>query len=163
MIEERAAARQCSYGACRTVATTPAPLRFCSEHETEAASLLGPLAGTLELEKYLHSSPRTRARKLGSAPGQVCFPGSHLSVVYYARRPPDRLIKIGTSTSLKQRMKGLSLLPLAVEPGDNVREKQMHRRFEHLRVTPRGEWFHPGPDLIAYIREIRRREGIPRL
>jgi hypothetical protein len=59
-------------------------------------------------------------------------------------------------------MMSLHAQTLATEPGDIVRERQVHRRFTHLRASGRSrEWFHPEPDLLAYINELRAASGIP--
>jgi hypothetical protein len=59
-------------------------------------------------------------------------------------------------------MRTMQARALATEPGDIVRERQLHRRFGHLLAHGR-EWFHPEPDLIAYINELRAASGIPPL
>jgi hypothetical protein len=70
--------------------------------------------------------------------------------VYYVQI--GKLIKIGTTTNLKQRLNayppGSQLL--AAELGGQAREAQRHREFSHL-LASRKEWFHPGPDLMAHI------------
>jgi Meiotically up-regulated gene 113 len=45
------------------------------------------------------------------------------------------------------------LTVLAVLPGAD-REAELHQRFRHLHV--RGEWFRPGPDLLAFVEEVNR-------
>jgi hypothetical protein len=40
-----------------------------------------------------------------------------------------------------------------VLPGAD-REAELHQRFRHLHV--RGEWFRPGPDLLAFIGQVKR-------
>lgn len=57
-------------------------------------------------------------------------------------------------------MHQLGAAALATEPGDVVRESQLHRRFGHLRAVGR-EWFEPAPELIAYINELRATENLP--
>jgi hypothetical protein len=71
----------------------------------------------------------------------------------------ERNIKIGFSKDPKRRageISGAELL--AKEPGGAGREGELHLRFQHLRVG--GEWFEPGPDLIAYINALRREAGL---
>lgn len=58
-------------------------------------------------------------------------------------------LKIGKTTTTK-------------EPGGLVRENQLRNRFAHLLAFGR-EWFHPGPDLIAYINELRAADDLPAL
>lgn len=75
------------------------------------------------------------------------------SRVYFMRH--DRLIKIGYSMNPRKRALALAgAIILATEPGARTREAQLHAEFGHLRV--RGEWFSPGPDLIAYINRLRK-------
>ena len=155
--------RLCTFGDCRILATTKEPLRFCPDHEEQAATLLAHTAGAAklrELEVDLTQSERTWTREYGYATDLVPQNKQHAPVVYFARR--ERLIKIGTTTTLAARMTSLHAEALATVPGDTVRERQLHRRFEHLRASSRSpEWFHPEPDLIAYINELRAASGIP--
>jgi hypothetical protein len=163
--ELHAGTRRCTFGDCRTVAVTKDPLRFCLVHEEEAANLLAHTAGAAkvrELQEGLQSSPTTRNRRYGLALTPVPQHTKHAPLVYFARR--ERLIKIGWTANLTRRMQEIHASPLAVEPGDVVRERQLHRRFGHLRVL-KQEWFNPGPDLIDYINQLRQAEGahpIPR-
>jgi hypothetical protein len=80
-------------------------------------------------------------------------------VVYYLERG-DGLIKIGTTVNLGARMSALrsahgDLRILLTHCGAFARETEMHRKFASLCVT--GEWFAPGPDLLAWIIERRRK------
>lgn len=161
--ELQATGRRCTFGKCRTVAITKEPLRFCSEHQEEAATLLAHTAGAAkvrELEDGLQRSPLTWHRRYGFGITPVPRNMKHAPLVYFARR--ERLIKIGWTTQLRRRMLAIPARVLATEPGDIVREKQLHRRFNHLLADKR-EWFHPAPDLIAYINKLREAEGVPPL
>lgn len=157
--------RRCTFEDCRTLATTKEPLRFCPDHTEEAATILAHAAGETrvrELEKGLGQTARTWNRRYGLGITPVPQNVQHAPVVYFARR--ERLIKIGWTSQLAHRMMSLATKPLATEPGDIVREQQLHRRFEHLRAAgPGREWFHPGPDLIAYIDDLRAAAGVPPL
>lgn len=78
--------------------------------------------------------------------------------IYYVR--VGYLVKIGTTTVLAQRF--TSIRPnevLALEPGGQQLEMQLHRTFKALRAG--GEYFHPGPALQAHILELRERLGSP--
>jgi hypothetical protein len=77
--------------------------------------------------------------------------------VYFMRR--ERLIKIGTTTNLKQRAQQVNAQVLARIPGSYTEETQLHERFAALRRH--GEWFEPGPDLVDLINRIRADEGRP--
>lgn len=154
--------RLCTFGNCRMLATTKEPLRFCPDHEEHAAILLAHTAGAAkvrELEEGLTKSASTWTRRYGYRTHPIAQNMRHAPLVYFARR--ERLIKIGTTTNLTLRLRSLHAQELATEPGDIVRERQLHRRFAHLLASHRSrEWFHPEPDLIAYINELRAASGI---
>lgn len=84
-------------------------------------------------------------------------------VVYFMRSIADGFIKIGFAANLNARMAvartdqshGVELL--ALEGGSRDKERDLHLRFQLLRVRPHGEWFRPGPDLLAYIAEVHLR------
>lgn len=84
-------------------------------------------------------------------------------IVYYILR--GSLIKIGTTTRPRQRFD--SLMPdvvLAVEAGDKELERIRHAQFEPLRDRNVGrEYFTPGPELIALIRQLRDEGGVPHI
>jgi hypothetical protein len=74
---------------------------------------------------------------------------------------PDYPIKIGFT----QRLSGLRLraiqtsCPYALEflarmRGVQRQERELHERFDHLRL--RGEWFSRSPELLAYIETVGR-------
>lgn len=69
-------------------------------------------------------------------------------------------IKIGTSVNIESRAKGLKLTKLlATEPGSYKLEMQRHKMFkEHLAV---GEYYHPAPEILAHIEEVKRKHGPP--
>jgi hypothetical protein len=155
--------RLCTFVGCRLLATTRDPLRFCPDHEEQAATLLAHTAGAAkvrELEIGLTQTPTTWTRKYGHRARPIPQNGRHAPLVYFARR--ERLIKIGTTTNLRHRMMSLHAQELATEPGDLIRERQLHQHFNHLRASGRSrEWFHPEPDLIAYINQLRAASQTP--
>jgi hypothetical protein len=77
--------------------------------------------------------------------------------VYFVQQDGSEcLVKIGTTTrAVEVRLRGLQAghsCPLVVRasaPGGRSQESDLHWRFSALRVS--GEWFRPGPDLMAYI------------
>ncbi|MFJ2848313.1 GIY-YIG nuclease family protein [Streptomyces rubiginosohelvolus] len=84
----------------------------------------------------------------------------HNPVVYYVRR--GALIKIGTTTDLRRRMR--EILPeelLALEPGSIGIENDRHRQFSALRVPGQREWFHAGPVLQEHVLDMRATHGVP--
>ncbi|WP_157849388.1 GIY-YIG nuclease family protein [Streptomyces violaceorubidus] len=157
--------RICAFDDCRMLATTKEPLRFCADHEEEAATLLAHTAGAAkvrELEEDLTKSVSTWTRKYGDRLQPDPQYGRHAPLVYFARR--EKLIKIGKTTNLRLRMTALHAEALATEPGGIDRERHLQRRFKHARASARSrEWFHPTPDLIAYINELRATSSIPSL
>ncbi|MFD4547268.1 hypothetical protein [Streptomyces sp. NPDC058466] len=84
-------------------------------------------------------------------------------IVYYILR--GSLIKIGTTTRPRQRFD--SLMPdavLAIESGDKELEHLRHVQFEPIRDRNVGrEYFNPGPELIALIRQLREEGGVPHI
>jgi hypothetical protein len=77
-------------------------------------------------------------------------------MIYFIRRPDGGPIKIGTTIRLTERLKqliaehGPGLEVLAVAEGSYDRERELHRRFSHLRHG-RTEQFEPGDDLVGFI------------
>jgi NUMOD3 motif len=95
---------------------------------------------------------------------------THEPLVYYARR--DDLIKIGTTTRIRERVSHQGVELLAVEPGSYELETERHEQFAEYRLsrkrgTGRGrgqgpmEWFRPGPDLMAFIDALRAVHALP--
>ncbi|MEV4335750.1 hypothetical protein [Streptomyces sp. NPDC049590] len=159
VIEQIGVARRCSFGTCRTLATTPEPLRFCPEHQEAAAVMLSRDAASAKLREFVEQLPMSRAthmRRYGYKMSPLPKTTDQASVVYFARR--ERFIKIGTSVRVRVRMQALATIMLAMEPGELVREAQLKRQFHHLLAVGQ-EWFHPGPDLIAYINRLRVAAG----
>lgn len=78
--------------------------------------------------------------------------------VYFVQSGLEGPIKIGASSNVKQRLVDLQmgspqpLKLLAQVRGSKREEREVHRRFAHLRV--RGEWFSPAAELIEYISTI---------
>jgi len=75
--------------------------------------------------------------------------------IYFVRS--GEFIKIGQSKRWKARVTNMqigsphTIIVMLVMVGDVKLEKKLHNRFraDHFR----GEWFHSGPALLAYIRE----------
>ncbi|HET9975584.1 MAG TPA: hypothetical protein VFQ68_45685 [Streptosporangiaceae bacterium] len=83
-------------------------------------------------------------------------------VVYYLLRESDGLIKIGTSTVLRQRLGDLraehgAIRLLLTHRGDRVSEHGMHVKFADFRVE--GEWFRAVTPLMDWIVEVRERQA----
>jgi hypothetical protein len=107
-----------------------------------------------EAQKERHANAAT------SAPPPGFYGDAPNAVVYYVRR--DRYVKIGTTTQLQDRMRGL--MPdevLALEPGSYTLEGELHKRFAHLRVRPNCEYFLLDDELRAHIAVVVDRVGPP--
>jgi len=86
--------------------------------------------------------------------------GTGQRVVYFIQRGSDGPVKIGFSKNPKGRLASLQtgiperLHMLATVPGGKEEEQRLHRRFGPHCIQ--GEWFHPAPELMAYIGEHGR-------
>lgn len=85
---------------------------------------------------------------------------SHIGHVYFIQAEESQRIKIGFSENPIQRLASLStsssesLALLASFPATMADERELHKKFAHLRI--RGEWFSTSPEIMAYI------EGAPK-
>jgi hypothetical protein len=104
-----------------------------------------------------------RAGNSYSTPPQICK--DDLGPVVYFIRCDDGLIKIGYTTQLHVRRavygKGWDRV-LAVMPGTMAHEKACHA-LHHAHLAKGREYFHPHPDLLAHINEIREHLNVPLL
>lgn len=88
-------------------------------------------------------------------------PGS----IYFVAPTGGGIIKIGFSTDIKLRFAGLlggSPIPLellACAPGCTVDEAAVQNRF--IEHRSHFEWFHPHPDLLTLIEQIKRTGILP--
>lgn len=79
-------------------------------------------------------------------------------VVYFIRAGESGPVKIGCSRNPEARRKQLQsahaarLVVLAIEPGGEEREQQLHREWAECRLE--GEWFAPTHELLAYITSL---------
>lgn len=92
----------------------------------------------------------------------VCGPAGYarIAFTYFVQPVGGGPIKIGSSVCPESRldgMRGNSPVELAIigvcEGGEKL-ERELHRRFAHLRLH--CEWFAPGPDLVRFIRDHAR-------
>lgn len=88
---------------------------------------------------------------------------SDMGDVIYAIACDDGTIKIGFTGSLRERRRnhgvGFDQI-IAVTPGTYEQEQELHQRFREHRA--RGwEYYHPHPDVVAFVNEIRVRAGVP--
>jgi len=85
--------------------------------------------------------------------------GDRQTWIYYVRI--GNLIKIGTSMALATRFRAIRPNEvLALVPGGEQRENELHWEFAHLRVN--GEYFHPGAALQKHVLALREEYGVPR-
>jgi len=80
------------------------------------------------------------------------------SLIYYARRETDSLIKIGTSRTVTSRFAALErehgpLTLMALHQGAHKEEHAIHRLFAELRME--REWFRPELPLMEFILKAR--------
>lgn len=84
-------------------------------------------------------------------------------VVYFAQSGRRKVVKIGTTSSVKGRMSALShaylqdMRILATLDGGFGLEKQLHKRFKQYRI--RGEWFKLEGELERYISKLPKYDG----
>ena len=83
--------------------------------------------------------------------------------VYFIQGECGGAIKIGFSQNPKSRLKSIQtgmpdlLKLLAVIPGDEKLEKELHNEFNDLRL--RGEWFRPDDRLLSRINKLKVMNG----
>ncbi len=91
------------------------------------------------------------------------------SVVYYLGDPASQLVKIGTTTKLRQRLRTIRqrgwprAVILATEPGGHAEEHVRHLEFRRFRAelgTTEREWFYKDVLLMKHVNETRHRYGI---
>jgi hypothetical protein len=79
--------------------------------------------------------------------------------IYFIQQGEDGPIKVGYSTSPKERLKALqtaspyALHLFKVVEGNEEMEKQIHSRFAEVQLQ--GEWFQPTESLLAYIEALK--------
>lgn len=109
---------------------------------------------TAEERRQAEDDLRRRLEEIRATP-TVAF-----EVVYYITW--GNRIKIGTTRNLRSRMAVLYHDEvLAIEPGSYTLESQRHREFAGSRVERQKEWFHPTPDLISHVKQLRHQNGQP--
>lgn len=91
--------------------------------------------------------------------------GERKPVVYFAQQGDHGPIKIGFSTDIENRLKGLqtsSAVPIRMVTcvsGTRDDEADLHVRFAGLRLS--GEWFSPAPELLRFISEVSAAGRLP--
>jgi len=76
-------------------------------------------------------------------------------LVYFIEAAGSNLVKIGSAVSPESRVRTLQtgspvqLRLLGSTPGGESHERDLHRRFSHLRSH--GEWFRSEPELVEHI------------
>jgi hypothetical protein len=90
----------------------------------------------------------------------LAMPRADEVVYYVARSDLPGLVKIGTTTQLRERLKqlagparhGRAVTLLATEPGGKIHETRRHAEFSVYRQH--GEWFWYAPALIAHVASL---------
>lgn len=105
-------------------------------------------AGTFSTASEAENVRQSLALALAGAAARP-QPNGSTSKVYIAAL--GGLFKIGISTDPERRCRDLNAELLHTEDGGLSRERELHRRFSHLRVQ--GEWFAAGRgEIRRYIR-----------
>ena len=65
----------------------------------------------------------------------------------YSYNPEARMAIFTTHTTLKL---------LATEPGGRTREAELHKKFAHLRIPQRREWFYLKQEILDYIAGLKK-------
>jgi hypothetical protein len=77
------------------------------------------------------------------------------ALVYFIQ--DRKRVKIGHSTNPKIRIKAFTthtaLRLLATEPGGLTRERELQKKFAHLRI--KGEWFYLKTEILGYIKTLK--------
>lgn len=86
--------------------------------------------------------------------------------IYFIRAISGGPVKIGIATNPWKRLDALQDgSPEVLEilhyfhGAELADEKSLHARFAHLNY--RGEWFHPAPELLAYIESLKPQPSTP--
>jgi hypothetical protein len=86
--------------------------------------------------------------------------------VYFIQVVGGGPVKIGHSVDPEHRLQGLmcwcpyELEILATAPGCPLSEAAIHRELESSRS--RGEWFHPTPEVMAFVDEVKKAGALPK-
>lgn len=112
-----------------------------------------------ELQGYIHSAVQREARLASARTANdniVGIAGNAGCYVYFVT--DGEAIKIGKANNPRSRLSGLQtshhkdLAILALTPGDETLERELHRAFHVRRL--RGEWFEDCPEIRALIDDI---------
>lgn len=146
----------CAWDECYASPSTMLAVPLCDRHAIKAyravaellketpKALTDMLAVTLPERILGKPQPRTDRTRRNVRTTQ--------GTIYFAQA--DGLIKIGYTIDLRRRMATLGHEVLATTQGTMEDEKALHHRFGEY--WERGEYFRPGPLLIAHIDTLRR-------
>jgi hypothetical protein len=116
---------------------------------------------TLNRRSEMQATLARRGSPIRPAPSLMSMCRDLPPVVYFIRTN-DGLIKIGHTVQLDKRRtrfgSGWQHI-LAVVPGTRQDEADMHSRFS-AHLARGAEYFHPAPELIAHINEVRATLGV---
>jgi hypothetical protein len=143
---------------CGKPSREDAPFAICPEHLVWAYRHVSKQIGSLADDTLFRAQFAMENIAAARERDRRAVAGRQL-VVYYVQVGDH--IKIGYTYNLRQRLNSYppSRRVLALEEVDSPNvETRRHNQFRHLLALG-NEWFHPGPDLIEHINELRRRMG----
>lgn len=82
--------------------------------------------------------------------------------VYLVQNTLTKNVKIGFSSSVKSRLSALQtshdtpLTLLGTIKGSIQKEKSLHKEFSAHRISEKGEWFYPAPEILALFVKNRK-------
>jgi len=83
-------------------------------------------------------------------------------VMHMPQRSGPDMWKIGhTVRSVQVRAREIACVPIAWWPGTEHDERDLHRRFKRLRMSPSAEFFLRAPDIDQWVLQMARRAGRP--
>ena len=146
----------CDWGECQAPRDMDLAVHLCTRHALRVyravaehiAAVPAEVATSLaaaDPNRVLNRSPRTREARRNVK--------DTLGTIYFVRI--GQCIKIGYTTNVRQRM--AKLRPdaiLATTPGTMRDEQALHHEFGEYWTN--GEYFRPGPRLLAHIDGVRR-------
>jgi hypothetical protein len=116
--------------------------------------------GTAYRHLGARGSPAGPSKKRPKKRPETPASGRILGFVYFVQADGRGPVKIGYASTLKDRLNGLStahhgtLKVLAAMRGTVLEEREMHKRFAHLRI--KGEWFKMARELRNFIKSLPR-------
>lgn len=123
--------------------------------------------------RHIRSAVRV-AGEYGPTHGRITAETDRMAAIYeclreldgieliYAIRLPDGIIKIGHTREIMARRRHFDSTPeaiLAIKPGTYDEEQAIHEQLAPHRARGR-EYYHPTPEVLAYVNGIRDDLGV---